>query len=308
MPLCTLHLVRLDSGTTIRGFLIQLLRHASSSEAGQGFRVVTASQVRHPVVLATRLDSTLLNSTMWDLVVLLAPIPSTSTSTSTSAPPPTTFPAALEEQLAAHYTVVTGVPSKLVDGYSETTRRLNAAQSPPLTALGSPPSTTPPSRSTATEKTVSSSQNLELSPTLLDFAYRLRQHLGHAGSVTMLNLMHFHSTPGAMESYHRYGQGFATVGGSKGGNAKIVGVVVPPPAQSSYDSRGDRQRAKQDWWNECSLVHYPSIDHFCDMAADPEYQRINAEHRLGALRDTTLICTTEIDLEALAGDSASSTL
>jgi hypothetical protein len=46
-------------------------------------------------------------------------------------------------------------------------------------------------------------------------------------------------------------------------------------------------------------VHYPSILHFCDMAAGKDYQDINTRWRKDSLRDTALICTTEIDLEGL---------
>ena len=76
-------------------------------------------------------------------------------------------------------------------------------------------------------------------------------------------------------------QGFISVAGKGGGNAKIVGNVVKPPASSgSSDSRGDANRAENDWWNEISIVHYPSIRHFCDMLAGDDYQEINAKHRL----------------------------
>ena len=61
-------------------------------------------------------------------------------------------------------------------------------------------------------------------------------------------------------------------------------------------------------------MHYPSIKHFCDMAAGEDYQEINKKHRLDvshrpsmsmdialmakqALADTILLCTTELELE-----------
>jgi uncharacterized protein (DUF1330 family) len=56
---------------------------------------------------------------------------------------------------------------------------------------------------------------------------------------------------------------------------------VKPPAADSPDSRGDAGRPEGDWWNEISIVHYPSIRHFCDMLAGEDYQEINAKHRLG---------------------------
>ncbi len=62
------------------------------------------------------------------------------------------------------------------------------------------------------------------------------------------------------------------------------------------DSRGKQERGKDEWWNECTLVHYPSINHFIDMSVDDEYQWINQEYRLKGIKDTALICTIEIDL------------
>lgn len=74
-------------------------------------------------------------------------------------------------------------------------------------------------------------------------------------------------------------QNFNKVGGKRGGNAKIVGNVVAPPSGQS-DSRGDPHRDSQSWWNEIAIVHYPTIKHFCDMAAGEDYQAINQKYRL----------------------------
>lgn len=77
-------------------------------------------------------------------------------------------------------------------------------------------------------------------------------------------------------------QAFIPVAGKRGGNAKIVGNVVKPPSNSASlnDSRGSIDRPEQDWWNEISIVHYPSIRHFCDMLAGDDYQAINEKYRL----------------------------
>lgn len=69
------------------------------------------------------------------------------------------------------------------------------------------------------------------------------------------------------------------IGGKRGGDAKIVGNVVQPPPDQS-DSRGNDALVDSDWWNEIAIVHYPSIKHFCDMAAGKDYQAINDEYRL----------------------------
>ena len=76
------------------------------------------------------------------------------------------------------------------------------------------------------------------------------------------------------------GKAFVPVAGKRGGSAKLVGNVVKPGSDNA-DSRGAAGRAESDWWNEISIVHYPSIRHFCDMLAGEDYQAINEKHRLG---------------------------
>ncbi|KAE8363255.1 hypothetical protein BDV27DRAFT_159009 [Aspergillus caelatus] len=108
----------------------------------------------------------------------------------------------------------------------------------------------------------------------------------------MLNLLHFNS-PGGKDGYYKYGQAFGPVAGRRGGNAKLVGTVIRPDAEGETDVK----RKGEEGWDEISIVHYPSIRHFCDMLAGEDYQRINEKFRLGALKDTFLLCTTEFDVE-----------
>ena len=95
----------------------------------------------------------------------------------------------------------------------------------------------------------------------------------------MLNLLHFNQ-PNGKKSYYEYGQAFIPVAGKRGGSAKLVGNVVNPGGEQRDGSRGPRGSAPDDWWNEISIVHYPSISHFCDMLAGDDYQAINEKYRL----------------------------
>ena len=52
-------------------------------------------------------------------------------------------------------------------------------------------------------------------------------------------------------------------------------------------------------WDEIALAHYPSIYHFADMLASEDYQAVNKRHRVGSLRDTFILCTSEIAVEDL---------
>ncbi|RYO81337.1 hypothetical protein DL766_004488 [Monosporascus sp. MC13-8B] len=123
-----------------------------------------------------------------------------------------------------------------------------------------------------------SSQNLEVSPELSDWISslpgQLRDH-----PVSMLNLPAFN--PGKKDQYRKYGAEFsARVGSRYGGRVKIVGKVAGG-------------RAMDDGWDEIAFVHYPSVQHFAAMAASKDYQEINREYRLGALKDTFILCVVE---------------
>lgn len=53
-----------------------------------------------------------------------------------------------------------------------------------------------------------------------------------------------------------------------------------------------------------ALAHYPSLEHFADMLAGEDYQAVNKRFRVGSLRDTCILCTSEIDVEVLGGFKA----
>jgi hypothetical protein len=252
MPGLTLHLLALAPSTTAESFLRQL-RQSSA------VKVILASRPRHIVIPPTLIDSDPLTTTQWDLLVLLQP--SSATKDALESLPPNLQPLVEQE-----YRLAVGIPSKLLSNYDDRDKSLKrAASSVPLTG----------SLTNARQK--SSSKNLELSPDLLAFMDTLTRT--HDGPVTMLNLLHFHH-PNGKKSYYQYGQAFIPVAGKRGGNAKLVGNVIRPASTAQVDSRGSVDRPETDWWNEISLVHYPSIRHFCDMLAGEDYQAINEKYRL----------------------------
>ena len=131
-----------------------------------------------------------------------------------------------------------------------------------------------------------STQGLELNDELLHWSKTFQ--LGK-GAMSMLNLLAFHPGKDAHESYLRYGKAFAeSIGSKRGGNAKFVGKVVPKQGIDGEDVSG---------WDGIALAHYPSIDHFTDMLASEDYQAVNHNDRLPALRDTCILCTSELDPE-----------
>ncbi|KAJ5495751.1 hypothetical protein N7539_000867 [Penicillium diatomitis] len=274
MPVATLHLLSFSKSTDPQSFLQQLKQCPD-------IKVIVASRPRHVVIHPTILDQNTLTQTPWDLLVLLAK----NDPKDTNDP----IPATLRSAITAEYKVTAGIPSKLIATYPARDAQLKQ-KAPGIPLTGS-------LDKVLREGSKESSQNLEVSPQLLDFMKVLTET--HPGPVTMLNLLHFHH-PGGKESYYKYGQAFIPVAGKRGGDAKLVGNVVPPGSGQKEDSRGSPDRPQQEWWNEISIVHYPSIRHFCDMLAGDDYQEINEKYRLSALRDTFLMCTTEFETQSTA--------
>lgn len=283
MPVCALHLVQLKDASSrgIDAFLHSLFGAASKSHE---LSIVTISQVRSPIIRPTLVDHEILNETPWTLLLVL------------SGSSAHDLPWSPRSSVKTLYSLVSGIPSKIVNNYSSISDKLrNAQPRPPLLEIRldyKGDVVIPPGQ--ARVATREDGQDLSLSPALLGLAKHLKHTAKHQGPVSMLNLLHFHTHDGAVESYHEYGRRFVAVAGKRGGNAKLVGVIVDPLKEPLRDSRNDY--TKHQWWNECTLVHYPSIDHFIDMSLDDEYQFINREYRLKAIKDTALICTTELDL------------
>ena len=133
------------------------------------------------------------------------------------------------------------IPSRILNTYQQTNEKLRTAPKPPLTGSLNKP------------KLASSSQNLELDVDLQAHAKRMAKE-GKLGPTTMLNLLHFYDRPDAKSEYYKYGQsvcfsiifrrtdivagqGFATVAGKRGGNAKMY---IPIASLSRIKAHLDR--------------------------------------------------------------------
>lgn len=98
-------------------------------------------------------------------------------------------------------------------------------------------------------------------------------------------------------SYLQYGKAFAeSIGSKRGGNAKIVGTVVDVDGQEKKEGDGG--------WDEVALAHYPTIRHFEDMLAADDYQQVNHKWRVPSLRDTLILCTSEVGIEEQVRDKS----
>jgi len=185
------------------------------------------------------------------------------------------LPDQLMNMVQNQWLVKAGVPSRLLENFTSKNDRLlhpMAGDVPPLTGALSNP------------RIADSSQSLELSKELQDWIQIFGKKEGR-GAVSMLNLLAFNE--GMKEEYLKYGKAFAeSIGSRRGGTAKIVGTVV----EVSSSPTGVKE------WDEVAIAHYPSIHHFADMLASQDYQEVNHRHRVPALKDTFILCTTELDL------------
>ena len=254
MPLATLHLIALSANTTIPSYVKQL--HSASVKP-----LVVSKAVRW-IIKPEKLSVSKLLDAKWDLLVI---VPSSSP-----------LPASCldKDWVREHWTITAGVPGSLINNFRERNERLlhpNQGDVPALTGSISEP------------RMAGSSQGLELNEDLLQWTKTFE--LGN-GAMSMLNLLAFHPTKEAHESYLRYGKAFGeSIGSKRGGNAKIVGKVVPNQGTDGED---------KDGWDEIALAHYPTVHHFADMLASEDYQAVNHKDRLPALRDTCILCTSEL--------------
>lgn len=111
----------------------------------------------------------------------------------------------------------------------------------------------------------------------------------------MLNFLSF--KPDMKSSYLQYGKAFAeSIGSKRGGNAKIVGTVVNVDGVEKKEGDGG--------WDEVALAHYPTIRHFQDMLASDDYQQVNHKWRVPSLKDTLILCTSEVAIEEEVRDTS----
>ncbi|KAL8937603.1 MAG: hypothetical protein Q9216_004343 [Gyalolechia sp. 2 TL-2023] len=183
------------------------------------------------------------------------------------------FPSSVQSCIQKQWSIQVGVPSSVVASFQEKNTTLLYPPSrsvPPLTASLSKPQKT------------GSAQSLELDDELHQWITSGND--APRGAVSMLNLLAFH--PGKQAQYLKYGKAFAEeVGKRRGGLAKLVGKVIPGSGDGGHDG-----------WDEMALAHYPSLEHFADMLASEDYQRANHEWRLPSLKDTCILCTSELNL------------
>ncbi|KAI2602705.1 uncharacterized protein GGS25DRAFT_473832 [Hypoxylon fragiforme] len=262
MVLCNLHIVSLKHGISHRSFLGKLRRN--------GVNPVIQARVVRWMILPSQMSSGHLlgRNISWDLLLILEG--------------KTSFPQETHPDIEAVWSAMCVVSDKSLSGYAATNTEL---MHPPLGTVIPPelhadePSM-PSSSSSSSFSSSSPPQNLEVSLELSGWIASLPRPL-REHPISMLNLLAFR--PGKKDQYKQYHKAFASeVGARHGGRVKLVGRVTGGQAQG-------------DGWDEISFVHYPSIQHFAAMTSSRNYQKVNHEYRLGALKDTFTLCVVEVD-------------
>jgi hypothetical protein len=272
MPLCTVHLLALHPTTP--NPLLSFLSALKSSNASP----LVISRVIRWIILPSHISTEhlLARNVKWDLFLIF--------------PDTSPLPSALEKLVQHHWSITAGVPSRLLQDFAAKNKKLLHPES----------STVPKINATEAKmtKTTASSQNLELSRGLEQWIESFTQSCTSesVGAVSMFNLLAFN--PGMKSEYLKYGAAFAdSIGSRHGGNAKIVGNVV----KSTASSASKVVDASSDGWDEIALAHYPSILHFRAMLQSKDYQEVNHKHRVGSLRDTCILMTSEVGVEEMMG-------
>lgn len=280
MPLAHIHLLHLSPSLPLPT-AIRLLAATNPPP-------LTISRVIRWIILPSTIDSSSLLATPWDLLYIsLSP----------------SLPSQLQPHLISHYTLQTGIPSRLTSSF----------HSHNATLLHPPPNSVPPLTGALSDPQLgASAQTLELSGPLLSWIDGFKAHASAVGSgaVSMLNFLAFKPEKGHHDAYKRYGAAFASsIGKRRGGEAKLVGNVVRGSEGGKREVVSREQgnewagvkgvEAEVRGWDEFALAHYPSIEHFADMLASKDYQEVNLRERVPSLRDTCILCTSEIAVEEI---------
>jgi hypothetical protein len=260
MPLATIHLISLTSSTTIPSF-VQTVKSTST------IKVLVISKVIRWIITPTTISAQeLLHPKQpWDLLLIVLgndPLPDS-----------------LRDKIEVHWSVTSGVPSRLTSNFDRTNARL----------LHPDPKTVPALTGSLDNPRIgTTSQTLELSGGLNEWIGSFSCSRTGQNAMSMLNLLAF--KPGKKPDYLKYGQAFGeSIGARRGGTAKLVGNIT---AQQDPSVSGGK-------WDEFALAHYPSITHFADMLASEDYQAVNLKYRVPSLEDTFILATSEIELEDL---------
>lgn len=186
------------------------------------------------------------------------------------------IPESLKAVVNASWSITANVSSGMIDNYREMNK----------TMLHPKPEDIPELRPQATGENNVPKQDqsqplaFRVSPEL-DAWFRSFSTTKGAGPVSMFNVLSYSNK----EKYMGYIKAFGdSLTPHYGGTPKIFGEVVASSGEGKV-------------WDDVAIVRYPSITHFANMLASEEYAAIDRKHKVGALKDTGILCIVELDLD-----------
>lgn len=281
MPLASIHLFSLSDPRD----LPHLLNHIKSYNVNP---LTLAKPIRW-IVRPEHINANALLETRWHLLLILENTSSSHDLLTSLLSVTSTLTCKQPFRVTRHFTLSTGIPSRLIRSFNTTTNP----------SLLHPSSKDIPRLTGALDKPVtrSSSQTLALSPDLQSWIGNDIERLPVSGAVSMLNLLSFKLDQ--KQEYLKYGKAFAeTIGAKRGGVAKLVGNIVV-----SSGAGAEKGKEVEGQWHEFALAHYPSLLHFADMLASEDYQSVNEKYRVPSLWDTCILCTSELEVEKILGSN-----
>jgi len=294
---CTIHLLSLNPQTTSSTFLTKLTIALTNHNLPNP--LITA-RPEHWTVRPTHITSSQTNTAllahMWDIFLLLPGSTSSSSATLWQD---------LSSTLQAHLTFTTSLSATAIAAFPAMNAALlhpDPATVPKLPAAWShgkvPANAITDAEAAAEEKETVGALPLEpaLAEWVNDFGARER---GGKGAVTMFNLLSY-LPDGGKAKYFEYVGAFS-VKKFGGAAAKVYGPVESYGLSGPSGSGGGKElgmEGKEDRpWDDLALVHYPSIWHFAEMLASEGYKEVEEKYKKGALRDTCILCVSELTFE-----------
>lgn len=189
-----------------------------------------------------------------------------------------TLPSVVTENVCVTWSITAKVPTEIVEGFAVRNARMLRVN---------PTDELPIPRNGSQQRTSQGAVTLSLSPELETWSRSFMASPDGSKPVTMLNLLAYASK----EKYLKYIKAFSEgAGANYGGAAKMIGEVMT--SNPEHEGRGD----VVDEWDDIALVQYPSLEHFVEMVKSEGYQEADRRWKVGALKDTGLLCVVEIDL------------
>ena len=209
------------------------------------------------------------------------------------------LPAALQPLVALRWSITAEVQDEMIDNLSTRKAAMVAGTPPPLPDgwsaadhSGNDSAKAPtdvkisletPSRAFGSDK---SGTGTPMKEVIRDIG------VNHPGPVAMLNFLSY--LPNQRPKYLEFMGAFqVTVGPKYGGQPLLVGLGV-----SDWSSRAEEEAGGQvGEWEDAALLWYPEVWHFAKMLDDPMYTDLDRRHKTGVVRDNTVLCCTEVNLD-----------